>query len=66
MESLERRWQQLNFSQQEDREIPECIEQLNKDIDRGKTSIIGRLFVDRVISKEVIRNSMMKLRKNLN
>lgn len=62
MESLERRWQQLNLSQ-EDHEIPTCMEQLNKDIDRGKTSIIGRLFVVRVISKEVLRNSMMKLWK---
>lgn len=63
MENLETRWQQLYLSNEEDHSIIVHIVQLTKEINRRKTSIIGRLHVERVISKEIIRSSMMKIWK---
>lgn len=63
MENLKQCWYQLNLSIEKDNKIIVTEDQLTKEINRGRTSIIRRLYLDRVISKEIIRNSMMKIWK---
>lgn len=66
MESLESRWQQLNLSNDEDKEIIVDIDKLTEEIDKGKKCIIGKLHSDRIINKEVLRNTMLKIQKTTN
>lgn len=42
------------------------VDMLMEEINKGKTSISGKLQVERVISKEIIRSSMMKTWKITN
>lgn len=39
------------------------MEKLTEEINKGKKNIIGKLHSDRVISKEIIRSSMLKIWK---
>lgn len=63
MESLECRWQKLNLSNEEDSEIIVNEGKLVEEVNKGKKSIIGNLYADRTISKEIISNSMLKIWK---
>lgn len=51
------------MSIEEDNEIIVDIDKLTKEINKGKKSIIEKLHANRVISKEVIRNTMLKILK---
>lgn len=63
MENLKTHWHQLNLSNEEDTKIIVNANQLTKDINKGKTSIIGRLHAERAIRKKIIQISMMKMWK---
>lgn len=51
-------WQQLNLSNEEDTKIIVNEDQLKKEINKDKNSIIGRLHAERSISKEILKTSM--------
>lgn len=55
MESLERRWQQLNLTNDEDNEIIVEDELLIKEPKKGKYNIFGKLQLEQSISKETLR-----------
>lgn len=63
MESLEKRWEHLRLTSDENNEIVVEDEILLKGIKKGKNSIIGKLHVDLSIGKDIIRNTMMKIWK---
>lgn len=54
MESLESKWQQLQLTSEEDKELILDENKLLKEIEKEKHSIIGKLLMDRSINKEVI------------
>lgn len=61
MDSLEKCWQNLNLSNDEESEINVDAEKLMEENKKGKPSIIGKFHEDHTISKEIIRNSMLKI-----
>lgn len=61
MDSLAKRWQQLNLSNEEENEIVVDVGKLMEVNSKGKTSIIGKLHADHTISKEIIQKSMSKI-----
>lgn len=54
MEDLGDRWQQLKLSKEEDVEIMVKKDQLTKEINKGKISIIEKLHAEKSISKDII------------
>lgn len=60
MESLETKQKQMNLSTEEDVKIQVDEETLHTELQKGKTSMIGKLHIDRKISKDVVRITMTK------
>lgn len=63
MEILEESWQKLNLSNEEECKIEVDVGKLMEENGKGELSFIGKLYAEITISKEIIRNSMMKIWK---
>lgn len=56
MDRLAKWWQQLNLSNEKENEVVVDVGKLMEENCKGKTSIIGKLYADRSISKDIIQN----------
>lgn len=63
MENLEEKWQNLTLSKEEESEIVVEEKVLLDSVNRGKNSLGGKLHFDRIIRKEVILSTLLKVWK---
>lgn len=59
-EGLEDRWKQLCLSSKEESDIIVQEDVLLEEIKKGDNSVLEKLYVDRSISREVLRTTMAK------
>lgn len=63
IEKLKDRWKNLTFTEVEDEDVIVNEQWLDEEIQKGKLSLVGRLFVERSVNKEVLRSTMAKVWK---
>lgn len=63
MENLEERWKKLALTEEEECEIQINEDELKKGKIDGEFCLVGRVLFERVIHKEVLRNTMKKIWK---
>lgn len=60
-DDLEEKWEQLNLIEEEHFVIEIGVEDLVKTMDKGDKSLVGKVWSDRRVRKEVLRTTLLKI-----
>lgn len=63
MEKLEDRWKKFTLTEVKDNEVKVNEQILDEEAREGDISLVGKLLVEIIVNKEVIRTTMVKARK---